>query len=892
MSLRWKLILGTVLAEVVTLAALVANSVRLIGTGLSEPAELRAELVGQSLAIAVAGVGLSAILLALLGAWLARHLKGLEEASIAVARGDYGLALRVGSSDEIGRLAAAFNAMTTGIRHTLKESAARQARFRSLTEMSSDYYWESDAEHRLTLRTVTKGDPAESMELQTIAIGRRRWDIPHLAPDEAEWRKHRATLEARLPFRDFEISRRRADGVMHHVAVSGEAVFDDAGRFTGYRGIGTDITERKRAESALRESEERHRAILQTAMDGFWLADAQGRLLEVNETYCRMSGYSARELLAMNLSDLEADETTGGAIAHILRVIAHGEDRFESRHRRKNGSTFDVEVSVRYQPADGGRLAGFLKDITGHKEAEGIARAAREQIQAMTDAAPGVVYQLVRTAAGEWRFSYVSSGIGDLFGVSADEAMRDRRMLTSRILAEDGAALRESLERSALTLGAWAHECRIVMPDGGVKWVRGWARPRREGDGATLWSGILIDVSQRKEAEIERETLQARAREAQKMEALGTLAGGVAHDFNNALATILGNIELARNDVGAGHAALVSLDEIAKASRRAKDLVQQILAFGRRQKLERKATSLALVVVESARLIRATLPARVSLRVDCDAKSPAVLADAAQVTQILLNLCSNALHAAQDQDRPGVVEIRLATHTQREQRGDLGVGRYACLTVTDNGAGMDDATCARIFEPFYTTKPAGKGTGLGLSVVHGIVRSHEACLEVKSAPAEGSEFRVYFPAVETPAEAAAETARDEPPVRGRGKHVLYVDDDEAIVFLMKRLLERQGFRVSGYTDPREALTAARAGPGGFDLVVTDYNMPGLSGLELAEALRDLRPDLPVVLASGYITDDLRARAPAAGIRELIYKPNTVDDLCAAVARVAHAGAPI
>ena len=401
--------------------------------------------------------------------------------------------------------------------------------------------------------------------------------------------------------------------------------------------------------------------------------------------------------------------------------------------------------------------------------------------------------------------------------------------------------------------------------------------------------GTVHDIEGQKRAETVHAQLEAQLRESQKMEALGTLAGGVAHDFNNALATIIGNAELARQDVGPAHAALESLEEIGKASRRAKDLVQQILAFGRRQTLERKATSLALVVVETARLVRATLPGTVSLSMDCAADTPAVLADATQVKQILLNLYGNALQAVQDQGRPGVIEIRLHAyeHRQGEAHGDLRPGRYACLSVRDNGAGMDEATRARIFEPFFTTKPRGKGTGLGLSVVHGIVQAHQASIEVKSAPREGSEFRIYFPAVAAPVPDAMAPAPDTTPVHGNGKHILYLDDEDAIIFLMTRLLERQGYRVSGYTDPRDALAAARARPDQFDLVVTDYNMPGMSGLDVACALKEIRADLPVVLASGYITEELRAKAPAAGVRELIYKPNTVEDLCDAVARLAN-----
>ena len=413
-----------------------------------------------------------------------------------------------------------------------------------------------------------------------------------------------------------------------------------------------------------------------------------------------------------------------------------------------------------------------------------------------------------------------------------------------------------------------------------------------------MWS--FRNITERKQVEAERSQLEAQLRESQKMEALGTLAGGVAHDFNNALAAILGNVELARQDVGPDHAALESLEEIGKASRRAKDLVQQILAFGRRQNLELRVMSLALVVVETARFIRATLPAGVSLKVDCSSDTPAVLADATQVTQILLNLCGNALHAVQGLGRPGVIEIRLTAHSEDgapykeserrfwSERASLPEGRYACLSVSDNGAGMDHAIRERMFEPFFTTKPRGTGTGLGLSVVHGIAQAHNANVVVESTPGEGSIFRIYFAAVDAPVPEVILPTAAVTPVDGKGRHVLYVDDEEAIIFLMTRLLERQGYRVSGYTDPREAIAAARTNPGQFDLAVTDYNMPVMSGLEVAQALKEIRSDLPVVLASGYITEELRQKAPAAGVRELIYKPNTVEDLCEAVARFANA----
>jgi PAS domain S-box-containing protein len=525
-----------------------------------------------------------------------------------------------------------------------------------------------------------------------------------------------------------------------------------------------DLTESKRREGE-------YRTVIQASTDGFWVTDSAGRILDANDSICRMLGYTREELLGMAIRDIDADETPAEVARRTSELMQAGGAQFQARHRRKDGRVIDVEVSVQYVAALGARLFAFVRDISGRKQAEA-----------------------------------------------------------------------------------------------------------RQGE------------------------LEAQLRESQKMEALGTLAGGVAHDFNNIVATIMGNAELALQDVGPGHAAQESLEEIRKASRRAKDMVQQILAFGRRQVLERKVIGLAAVVEDSMRLLRSTLPAGVGLRVECAPDAPAVLADATQVQQVLLNLCGNAWQAMQGQSRPPEIEVRLeacehgagsaAGVPAAHLRGELRPGRYARLSVRDNGPGMDEATLARIFEPFFTTKPVGEGTGLGLAVVHGILQEHGAAIEVGSVPGAGSAFRVYFPACEGPA-VAVERAPAEARAAGAqpdrsGKSIVYVDDDEAIVFLMTRLLERQGYRVRGYTDPQAALAAVRAQPKACDLVVTDYNMPGMSGLELARALRAIRPGLPVALASGYITEELRTQAPLAGVSELIYKPNTAGELCEVVARLAHA----
>lgn len=408
-----------------------------------------------------------------------------------------------------------------------------------------------------------------------------------------------------------------------------------------------------------------------------------------------------------------------------------------------------------------------------------------------------------------------------------------------------------------------------------------------DGDTTTIFAR---DLTSRKKIEAHRNALESQLRESQKMQAVGTMAGGIAHDFNNIIGAILGNVELAKQDAGAGSPALVSLSEIDKAGRRARDLVRQILTFSRNESPKRIPIQLADVLQETVHLLKVTLPPLVDMQVRIDPSTPLVLADATQVEQALLNLCTNAIHAIGA--RRGTLSIELghkqATDLGRiERRGGVR-GQHVRLVVRDTGSGIDAQTLQRIFEPFFTTKPVGQGTGLGLAVVHGIMRTHQGTVDVKSTPDTGSVFTLYFPVADLVALPDTPNAANLPEpqaVQGMGKRVMYVDDDEALVFLVQRVLKRKGFVVSTFTDPRLAAAALRARPRDFDLLVTDYNMPGYSGMELLRETRLIRPDLPVALASGYVTAEIEQSALSAGARALIHKPNDVDELCETVQRL-------
>jgi signal transduction histidine kinase/CheY-like chemotaxis protein len=368
-------------------------------------------------------------------------------------------------------------------------------------------------------------------------------------------------------------------------------------------------------------------------------------------------------------------------------------------------------------------------------------------------------------------------------------------------------------------------------------------------------------------------TLEHQLRQSQKMQALGTLAGGIAHDFNNILTAVQGNLDLTRLAPSDSELRTQSLKEIAKATNRAKDLVQRILLFSRQHEAERKVVDVAPLVAETVELLRASIPSRVTIEIQVAPNLPFAIADASQLHQVIMNLGTNAVHALTTNG--GVVKISIEQIATEEADGppDLQAGLYLCITIRDNGTGIDANIVDRIFEPFFTTKGLA-GTGLGLSMVYGIVRDHGGAITVESAIGRGTTFRVYLPAIQSAdsgENAALPTSREL--MHGAGERVMYVDDEDSIVFVTTRLLDQLGYDVIGYTDAHKALAAFCAASDSFDAVITDYNMPAMTGLDLARAMKQIRADVPIALMSAA------AAAPVdANFVAVINKPVRIEEL--------------
>ncbi|MBK8001634.1 MAG: PAS domain S-box protein [Verrucomicrobia bacterium] len=648
----------------------------------------------------------------------------------------------------------------------------------------------------------------------------------------------------------------------------------------GFATVTRDVTARKAAEKALLESEERFAKAFRANPAIIAISTyPEGKYVDVNEAFTESLGFTRAEILGRTALELGVWSVPSQRQA-ITKAV--GERRLvrgvECQLRAKSGDILTVLASVELIELSGQQCLLFINhDITDRKASERKVSEAQARFQQLAENIREVFWL---TNAEKSQMLYISPGYERIWGRSCESLYRSPESWLESIHADDRKRVASSLPENQ-SQGTYDLEYRILRPDGSVRWVHDRTFPVRDASGAVYRiAGIAEDITERRQ-------LEAQFRQAQKMEALGTLSGGIAHDFNNILGAIFGNVHLASLDLQPSHPASNSLGEIQKAANRARDLVRQILAFSRQQPKTRQNIALGPVVQEAAGLLRASLPAGIELVKTLDPKAPNVFADATQIHQIILNLCTNAWHAIGE--GPGRIEIQLQPVEIKGEDSapapELHRGVYACLSVIDSGHGMDASTLERIFEPFFTTKDPGRGTGLGLSVVHGIVQSHDGVIRVSSQRGQGTSFHLYFPA------AGAESVESTPTKRslrkGLGERILYLDDEKPLVDLAVKMLRRLAYDADGYTHPDAALEAFKSNPAFYQLIITDLHMPGLSGIEFIQAVRKLHPTVPIILSSGHLTDDIVTRVRNMGVTRVLHKPNTMDDFSDSLHELLH-----
>jgi PAS domain S-box-containing protein len=626
------------------------------------------------------------------------------------------------------------------------------------------------------------------------------------------------------------------------------AYHDIDGDIVGTIGFALDITKRKKAEAVLRESEERFRQLAENMKQVFWISDVDNtEILYVSAAYEEIWGRTCASLYASPKSWIDCVHPEDlSPVTDNLAKRGSGPHSSEYRIVRPDGSIrwiLDRGVPILDETGKVYRFAGIAEDITERKRAEDALRESEERYRQVVENVNEAI-----VVAQEGKLKFANRAALEIFGYPAGELLSrpfvdfihrdDRDMVMDRHFRR--------LRGEALTA---RYPFRLMGKDRGTRCVQiGAALIEWEGRAATL--NILTDITERQRAEEEKEKLEAQLLQAQKLEAIGTLAGGIAHDFNNMLQPIIGYTEMELSKLSPHDPMREGLERVLNSSLRAKELVRQILAVSRSSHDEQKTSvDISSIIKEALKLLRSSLPTSIEIRQDI--QMGVALADSTQIYQVLMNLCTNASHAMDDK---GILEVCLSPVDLSERDLadqsiiDLRPGPHLKLSVSDTGAGMDAQIMERIFDPYFTTKEVGKGSGLGLSVVHGIVKRLDGAITVKSEPGRGTTFSVYIPRVETAAAIPVETPHEVPTGTER---ILLLDDEQAIVEMGTAILEQVGYKVTTETDSLRALEVFRAGPAEFDLIITDYTMPNLTGMDFAEEVRRIRPDIPIVLCTGF-----------------------------------------
>ena len=693
-------------------------------------------------------------------------------------------------------------------------------------------------------------------------------------------REARESLENARPM-DSRYRLLAKDGSVRWFHDRGDFVPDRDGMLCVWQGIMLDIT-------ALHESEERERLLFEEAGIGMAVCHLDGRIERVNAALCEFLGYTAGELATLRYQDVMHPDDLALDTQDSDRLLAGTIRRFtsERRYRRRDGSVVWGALTVALlRDASGAPLRRIaqVQDVTERRRAEqalAAARAALEESEAryrhIVENAPGMVYQYVFPPAGPGRYSFVSEGARTMFGVAPEDAVRDSGALLDLIHPEDRPRFSDLAREAKERAGAFRWEGRVRLHSGEIRYVQVVARDQRRTDGTVLSDGLVVDVTEARLAAQRLRESEEQLRHTQKMEAVGRLAGGVAHDFNNLITIIRASASFLLEDTSEADPRRDDVRQIAAAAERAAALTRQLLTFSRRQPVTTKALDLNEIVANLRPMLARVIGENIAFSVALHDRPAMVMGDVGQVEQALVNLAINARDALPDGGRLGMevsmVSLDSLAAVGSASYGDAATpGRYARLSVWDNGTGMPQDVCARAFEPFFTTKEAGRGTGLGLSMVYGMVKQAGGHVHVESALGEGTLFELYLPLYEGAEAAPAGRTGTTREAEGT-ETILLVEDEPGLRALARRILERQGYSVLACANGSEALVTAAGLAAPLHLVLTDVVMPEMNGRVMAERLRIERPEVAVVYMSGYTDDDAVLRGVLEADASYIQKP--------------------
>ena len=638
-----------------------------------------------------------------------------------------------------------------------------------------------------------------------------------------------------------------------------------------------------RSEASLRQNEEKYRTILDNIEDGYFEVDLKGNFTFFNDSACRILGYSPAKMPGMNNRQFMDEINAKKVFETFNRVYNTGKPTrgFDWEIIRADGSKGHVDASVTLITDEGGNRIGFrgiARDITERKQAEKDLRESEEKYRQLVNHAPAGIYEIDLTKG---RLVSVNDVMSEYTGYSKDELLNMSAL--DFLTPESRRQMNDKIARlinGEKVYGSFEYKARAK--DGREFWILVNARYFHDKSGTPIRAMVVVhDITDRKRAQEEKSRLEDQLQQAQKMEAIGTLAGGIAHDFNNILSVIIGYTELILMSANLDAEVRQNLKEIFNASKHARDMVKQILAFSRQSKQERKPIQVGHLVKEAIKMLRASLPATISIQQQIERDTGIIEADPTQIHQVLMNLCTNAAHAMDGKD--GVMQISLSNveldHPAPEAALDLKPGSYLKLSVSDTGHGIPSDALEKIFDPYFTTKKKGEGTGLGLAVVQGIVKSHNGAVTVESEVGKGATFHVYLPVIKR--KLAIEEEISTPMPMGH-ERILIVDDEQPLVEIGKQMLQRLGYTVVTRTSSIEALELFKADPNRFDLVITDIVMPNMTGEKLAEKMIEIRSDIPVILCTGYSEKITRKHASEIGIHAFLMKPLVMHDLATTV----------